>query len=570
MMGLLNIINAPQTNETTHASFAKELDYIASIEHTSQRLNLDLKENLFNNDDHLNYFFTTDDKTRLIVEKVTAKYLQLDIINQQHKSRIAKAVFSHHRLMFSIYFKLIVALAPNKHPQLAKLIGRAMNNASEIIKWRYFNFQGAPGNVWLQISNLYAMANKSQLTEKKVALYPELKDAAYMPNTIASSYVMVNMLGSIESLSFKPQQVDFLSKILSKWTANVDVEKDYDEKRHLFSVDIEKNHPAKRIRNLTQSPTNRFWCMDSINVKIQVMLNSFATGKKPKQKMMQSLMSHLYAEQTLEVIRREWSLSEYRRQRRAHPRFKTNKDAINVFGFEDTYYQIKHYEDAVTKVNKGSFSDPDSIDDSDTSHIGESMTAFMDVNQGFCSIVDESFNGLCLHVEKKPHELSIGMMLGIAVKGNRFGTKIGIIRSIRTTHNNTLRVGVELISRNAFSIIGYPQLLNMNGERTNTAQDNIVHAFKSNRINNDNTGELSQQHTFGEEREEFNCLFIPVEFSFDKPATLILPKRHFTAGGQYQMMIAKDEKLIQLTNTLEEHDNWIRVGFEEMEAETSS
>lgn len=583
-MELLNII---KTNTTDHLIKSeaeiyqlKELDQIASIEHACQRLALDLKEDLFNTDDYLGYFFVIDDKTRLIVEKLTESYLKIDIINHQYKSRMASAIFLHHRSMFSIYFKLIVALAPYKHPQLTKLIGRAINNAAEVIKWRYFNFQGAPGNVWLQIAGLFDMAEKAGLSNEKMDFYPELENSAFIPNSIAANYIAINMLGSLDSLSFKAQQVDFLCKVLSSWTNELSIDKEYDEHKHLFSVDLEKNLPAKRIRNLKPKLTNRYWCMDSINIKIQVLMNCIETKRSSKQASMKLFANHLYAYQTLQMIRTEWSLSEYKRQRRAHPRIKTDKTATNVYGFEDIYYQIKQYENSVVDVTKKSFLDQDQMaEDADDSasqaaeelkKYAESMTAFININHGFCNIVDESINGLCIHVEKKPHELSVGMMLGIAVKDNRFGTKIGIIRSIRSTENNTLRVGVEIISRNAFSISGYK--INQSHEKmpaiiTTESVDNddqvIATVIRTN-PKRKSINELISDSPFGNEQEYFNCLFLPKEFSFSKEQSLILPKNQYIREGQYQMMIAKDERLIEVQETIEQHENWIRVYFKEV------
>lgn len=568
-MELLNIINSKESAEVYNL---KELDQISAIEHSCQRLNLDLKEDLFKNDDYLIYFFAVDDKTRLHVEKIAASYLKIDIINQQYKSRMARAAFLHHRLMFSIYFKLIVSLAPSKHPQLGKLIGRAINNATEIIKWRYLNYQGAPGNVWLQISSLYDMAEKYQLTTEEIDFYPDLASSEFIPKTIDASYIAINMLGNLDSLSFKPQQVDFISKMLGSWTNGITVDKTYNDKRHLFSVDMEKNMSAKRIRNVKDKITNRYWCMDTINVKIQIIMNCIETKRSPKLASMQAMYNHLYAHQTLTLVKSEWSLSEYKRQRRANPRIKTDKVGTNAFGFEDTYYQIKHYEDSLVEVKQKSFSQPDEEDDraddaaNALKQYAESMTAFVNVNHGFCNIVDESLNGLCIHVEKKPHELSIGMMLGIAIKDNRHGVKIGIIRSIKTTDNHTLRVGVEIISRNAFSITGYK--VKQTGVKTANEpvknqglDDDVVIRQNPKRLS---IAELIEAHPMGDGNDEFHCLFLPKEFSFNQAQTLILPKNQYQESAQYEMMIAKDPKRIQITQSLEQHENWIRVQFAEV------
>jgi len=162
------------------------------------------------------------------------------------------------------------------------------------------------------------------------------------------------------------------------------------------------------------------------------------------------------------------------------------------------------------------------------------------------------------------------MMLGIAVKDNRFGTKIGIIRSIRSTDNNTLRVGVEIISRNAFSISGYK--IYQSAEKlpaiiTTESVDNddkIIATVIRTNPKRKNINELIADSPFGNEGEYFNCLFLPKEFSFSKEQSLILPKNQYSRNGQYQMMVAKDERLIEVQETVEQHENWIRVYFKEV------
>lgn len=549
----------------------RESEDIASIEFSSQRLSLDLKKDLFQNDQYLNYFFSVDEKTRILVEKVTQSYLGIDIINHQHKSRIAAACFMHHRLMFSIYFKLIVALAPEKHPQLGMLIGRAIDNAAEIIKWRFYNHQHAPGNVWLQICSLFDMAEKNGLVYEKIKLYPDLANATLMPTSIASLFISINMLGGLDHASFRPAQIDFLSKILAKWTADLAIDNEYNEKKHLFSVDLAKNLPAKRIRNFHNSITNRYWCMDSINVKLQILMHCIETNRPPKQIAMRALANHLFAYQTLQTIRSEWSLSDYKRQRRESPRIKTDKPASDAYGFEDTYYQIKHFEDSLVEVTKKSFK----FDDEDLSHLDddehdsastaaknlkkyvESMTTFMDINKGYCHIVDESVKGICIHTTRQSHELSVGMMLGVAAKNQKFGTRIGIIRSIKQAENNMLRIGVEILSRTAFSI-----------EATNLKMlpNKPVHGYVVEFIEeNEETNDL-EIHNLNEINAKFDCLFLPKEFSFTKEESLILPKNQFQKNQQYLLNFGNKERSVVLTETLEQHDNWIRSYFVDVES----
>jgi hypothetical protein len=428
-----------------------------------------------------------------------------------------------------------------------------------MIKWRYYNYQSAPANVWLQISKLYIIGEKQSLLEKSVQTYQNQEIT-----TLSSIYMRACMLGSLESLSFKRQQIELVSEMLTNWTPKILIQNVFDEKKHLFYVDTASDMPARRIRNFKPADSFRYWCFDSVNSKIELCLSLIEFNISPKQQIMNDLINHKHALATLEILRTEWSRIEYKRQRRGHERIKTAKTATTTFGFENTCYHIKQH--ASIQVQRGEKYHPGNktFDERLASHhIAKGNTEpniiYFDLGAGQSNIVDESNQGLGLHISKPASEVSLGMMIGISIQGQKGDTKIGVIRSIKPIIGNELHIGVEILSKTAFCV---------------EAKNNNRIAFKPTNSNSPNDNGFA--NTVSLNRKDFNdtvsfnnyvvsftCLFLPKESSISEQDTLIVPRLHYNKNDAYMVNIFGKEVIVKFTEALEHHENWLQVTYTE-------
>lgn len=521
----------------------KALDDISAIEYCTQQLNNDLKDQVFQNELYLQALFSVDEKMHTIVETVTNQYIAIENISIELEERLINSVFLYHRQMFLVYLAVIESFGKNNHPDLLLMIARAISSATKMIKWRYYSYNSAPANVWLQISQLYRIAEQQFLLELPLQVYEDQPST-----TLTIAYIQVCMLGSLESLSFKRQQIELVCRMLHRWASKVVIESSYDEKRHLFYVDTAKNVPAKRIRNFKPADTYRYWCFDSINSKIELCASALELNIAPKQLSLEEFSCNKYFQPTLDVLRTEWSRTDYKRQRRSEERTKTVKSATTAYGFTDTCYQIKQYENLQVQRGEKSYQGEKSFEERIASHHvvksrAEPNIIYVDLGAGYSSITDESAKGLGLHISKQANEVSLGMMVGVSVKEQKYGTRVGIIRSIKPAPGHELQIGVEILSRNAFCV---------------EAKNVSMNAMKSRSSANGNEVATS---TYNGGAMKFTCLFLPEEYGISTSETLIVPRIQYNQIDAFQVNILGEELTVRFTDTLEKHEDWIRVAY---------
>lgn len=520
----------------------KGLDDISTIERATLHLNEHLKNGYFETEQYLQALFSIDEKLHTTVEGITNHYVNITNIGVELEDRINNSLFLFHRQAFLVYLTLIERLAPTAHPDLLLMIARAMNSGVEMIKWRYYNYQSAPANVWLQLSKLYITSKSEFLLEEPVTLYVD-----QAPTTISTLYVQACMLGTVETLSFKRQQIDLVSKMLTKWAPKTVISSQYDEKKHLFFVDTGKNVPAKRIRNFTPAATYLYWCFTNVNSKIDLCLSSLELNISPKQLSLEAFSENKFFLPTLEVLRTEWSRTDYKRQRRNEDRVKAAESATTAYGFKDTCYQIKQYENLLVQRGAKPYQGEKSFDERIAAHYvvksrAEPNVIYVDMSAGYSNIVDESTRGLGLQISKQPNEVSIGMMVGVSVKEKKYGTRVGIIRSIKPIGGKELHIGVEVLSGNAF----YTEARNMSIKNAKVGGGTTTH---------DN---MSMQTSKG---MNFSCLFLPEEPGISTQETLIVPRLEHNQHDIFKVNLMGNSVAVHFTETLERHEDWIRVAF---------
>lgn len=533
------------------------MDDISAIEFATQQLSADSKNNAFQDDEHLEALLLIDGKIHEIVEKITAHYLNIDNMGIELEERIANAIFLYHRQIFLIYYTLIENLAQFQPTSLLVMLARAMCNATQMIKWRYYNYQSAPANVWLQISHIYIIGEKQSLLDDYVIAYKDQEATA-----LSSTYIRACMLGNLESLSFHRKQIDLVCKMLATWTPKILINKEYDEKMHLFYVDTASDAPAKRIRNFKPANSYRYWCFDSINTKVELCLSLIEFNISPKQQIMQEFITNKFAQATLEILRTEWSRVEYKRQRRGAERTKTTKFATTSYGFEDTCYHIKQHESILLQRGEKYYQGNKSFDERLAAHhvvkdIHEPNIIFVDLGAGQSTIVDESIQGIGLYISKPAHEVSIGMMIGVSIKDQKDDTIIGIIRSIKPIVGNELHIGVEILSRSAVCV----ETKNMSYIASKISYSSGANGSSLSNSVSLTRKDLTNNISLYNDITNFNCLYLPQEFALSKQETLIVPKLYYNKNDAYKVNISGVEMLVKFTETFEQHENWLRVSF---------
>ena len=523
------------------------LEDVAAIEFTAQQLNNDTRNGLFTNEVYLNAFTAIDDKTYKIVEKISRHYIDIPNISLELEERMTQSAFLYHRQLFLIYLGFIELLHKKNEPQnqtvLRHLIARAMHNAIQMVRWRYYNYHSAPANIWLQMSSLYSIAEAQQLLNTPVEIYPDT-----VAITLNNMYVHACMLGSLESLSFKRSQIDLVHQLLVTWANKITIDSVFDEKKHLFYVDTGTNMPAKRIRNFTPTNSCRYWNFDSVNSKIELSVSAVELGIAPKQLGLDAFINHPYFLSTLEVLKSEWSRSDYKRQRRGEERVKMVKSATTAYGFEDVCYQIKQYDSLMVQRGEKTYSGSKTFEERLASHSvvksrPDSNVIYVDLGAGYSNIIDESSKGIGLNISKQANEVSLGMLVGVTVKEQKNGTRLGVIRSIKPIAGGELQIGIEVVSRNAFCV----ETKNMS-----------LGAVSARSVSNQSNNEVTNVNV-----RTFTAMLLPEDDLLAAKETLIIPRLQYNKNDVFSMTILGDEMLIKFTQILQRHDDWVRVVYEQ-------
>lgn len=535
----------------------KGMDDISAIEFATVKLGDEFKTNAFSDPANLQALFSIDESTHITVERITTHFIHIEHISAELEERVTNAVFFYHRQLFLIYFSLIDHFSEQYQKHTHVFLARAIRNASQMIKWRYYSYQSAPANVWTQISQLYLFAENLSLLNAKIQPYADLE-----PISIANAYIHVCMLGTLESLSLKCEQIEFVSKMLTAWTSKTTVDRVFDESLHLFYVDTTGNKPAKRIRTFKPASTYRYWNLDSVISKIQLCISLIEFNISPKQPFMKELISHKDASTTFEILNSKWSRVDYNRQRRLEERSKNVSQATTSFGFKEVCEQIKQYENIKMQRGERGYQGEKSFEERLATHNinrNEPNIIHMNLSADRSSIIDQSSKGLGLHVSRHAHDVSVGMLIGISTKELRNNTKLGIIKNIRPIAQGELHLGVELLSNIGF----YSQAENMSLKTPKVAISIGEHESKDSYFANTVFANTTSflDNSFGTDPSNFMCLYLPKEQSTSHQESLIIPKLQYNKNDIFKVLILGEEILVRFTKSFERHGNWVRVTF---------
>jgi len=490
------------------------MDDISAIEFTTKNLGADFKNHVFQDVLNIQTLFSIDEKTHSIVERITVHFIRTENMNSVLKARISNAVFLYHQQLLLIYFELSQNNAQLHQSALHVFLARAMRNATQMIKWRHYNYHTAPAYIWSQISTLYKIAEQNSLLNAKVQSYPNQQ-----PISLSSAYIHACMLGSLESISFKPQQIELISKLLIHWSSKLQIDSTYDAEQHLFYIDTAGNSPAKRIRNFKPADTYRYWGFDDVNSNIELCMLLIEYNITPRQMQMRELISNKYALDILETLSSEWSRLDYKRQRRVTLRLKSDTSVNIAYGFSDICNQFGKQQNGTRTYEN------------------IRNVVYLKPNTIPAKIVDQSDNGLGLDIIKQAHELALDMLVGISNQHQKLYMQLGQIRSVKSLGNGQLRIGVELISGFGIGII----LVNTNPAThspNSRAGAGTKDAFQS-----------------------FIAIYTPQEQCSCGYETLIIPKQQYNTTDILRGNLLGQDVLIKLSKVIAADTDWIQVKF---------
>ena len=536
-----------------------EMDDLSALRFSTQQLAKIIATENTNPQQLLDLIIEVEEVNAARLESLTSQFVNIEIIKPELELNISETCYDYSRQSYIFHLKVIEKVINPSNFKLQNnlallIIARALYCATNMLKWRMFVQANAPTKMWLQIYTLYRIANQQALLNSPVALFnsanvDSIAQAGFKHQATLSAYfVQICMLGQLAQANMHKLHLDIASKILNTWLTRAEISHRYSVKTHLFFIDCEKDAPAKRLRNFEPSEHCRYWELDELEKQITVAINTSDRGEIP-QSLLNSKITHAQElHETLSILHAEWTKLNYSRQRRKEPRHATSKTAKVNAGITNICLQVRQANQLSSGLRVSR--DGKSFDERILSHTtlsnANTLGSGLLINSASLDVwivTDESNHGIGTRVNKYANILARpNKLVALIMDENPSQVIIGIIRGVKSTHANQLKVGIEVISH-------YPTWVQLSQISNNESFPNTVAETEAFKL------------TAGADIGAFSGIYIPIEAGLAKSSYLILPKINYRLNTAYAISIAGVPKRVKLGEIIESRDDWVKVLF---------
>ena len=494
------------------------------------------------------------------LENLNLQFVSIQNIKPELEIDLSEACYNYCRQSYIFHLKVVEKVID---PRVFKLknnmslliLARTFYMATNMLKWRMYVQANPPGKMWLQIYTLYRVASQQALLSLPIALFNSKNqpDFATQTNpkvqtTLSAYFVQICMLGQLIQANMPKMQIDITAKLLNTLLTHAKLSSQYQADVHLFFVDCSKDAPANRLRNVEVKDGCRYWELDDLEKQIAIGINTSDRGEIPQSLLTSKIANPKHLHETLTVLYAQWTKLNYTRQRRREPRHATSKTAKVNAGIVNICNQVHQ----INQLNSGFrlSNDGKSFDERLIAHTTLSSTNLFGNNLLINSatldvwiITDESTHGLGTRVSKYANILARpNKLVALIMDENPNQIIIGIIRCVKPTHANQLKVGIEIISHHPTWVQLKP--INVNDSFANTVAE--TEAFN---------------HSTNIDIGVFSGIYVPIEAGLTESSFLLLPKINYQINKTYAISIAGIPKRLKLGEIIESQDDWVKVLF---------
>lgn len=464
-----------------------------------------------------------------IVTFAKAEHLKADIADS-----MVDANYAYHRIVFLSYVKLIGLTSHKPIDKQAEtipllcLFTRALCSAHNMLKWRYFERTAAPANLWSQACALYIQAEHLGLTKLAIQPYPNSAET-----TVNRLFLQLFMLGNLNYNQLIKPQLHIIDQLLSHWMAEVRI-KNKRESFHLFYIDLNKDQPAKRIRNGLLGPRCLYWDLDEIEYAIDQSLAQITQHEAPALLDNIDIQNTALLAQALDTLKQAWSRTDYSRQRRKELREDTAKTASVSMGIAATHAMLTQFNQLASPAETEA--QPNAAQKTAATRIVmRGSISTLVVGKEKWHIVNQSASGLGSVIQEKTNaDTQPKRLVAILTQHEHKKPMLGVVRNIKQMSAGKLKIGLEILSADPL-----PATLQAYG--------------------------LQQvpSPTTAADLPAFIGLYIPHDILAARAASVIIPKRQYNAQVYYALQIKHKQLVIQLGALVEEGDDWMQWAFYE-------
>ena len=491
------------------------------------------------------WLIALEEVNQLRLDKLASQYVTVGNLKPDIETSINDTCYSYCRQSYVAHLRAIehTVLPNSSTPEQdlsLLLIMRAVYAANQMVKWRMFSQSASPAKVWLQLYALLQLAQRHHLLNTPVSLFPGSPST-----TFSAQLLQVLMLGQLIQQSLNRHQVEIASKVLRQWLTRAYISNVYTPEQYLFYSDISKDAPAKRMRTADLGEQYRYWELDELEKQLTVAITVTNRGEMPESLVPAHIDSVRRLNETLKILLAEWSKQHYVRQRRRETREAVSKSVKVNAGIEKACNQVLNASRIANGLRISL--DGKSLDDRLIAQTALRDTSTLVVNSGTLDtwvITDESSKGMGMRVNKYSNILARPeRLIGVADDQDPSKVAVGVIKSVRATSSNQLRVSVEILSRQPA-----PAQLRLAPGSDIFSQPGGFRVDDSYRPTTVDAGLI---HGIYIDKEEKVC----------DQSNLILPKVYFQPNRDYLITTMGTTKKVRLGKPILSMDDWVKVAL---------
>ncbi len=520
-----------------------ELDEISALKLSTQKLAQMIDDDALSTQQKLDLLLEVDELNQPRLDKLATQFVNVANMKADLEGSMSDTCYLYYRQSYICHLKLIeLVINPSKFTLEGDMpvlvLGRAINASFGMSKWRMFMQQNPPTKVWLQLFMIYKIAYKQTLLNTPIELFP------LSPNTtLSASIVQMCMLGQLVQANMQKHHIEITARILKAWLSRAHISAQYTPEQYLFFVDLERDLPAKRMRNFEPNDNCRYWELDDFEKQINVAVNMTDRGEIPESLIFSKIDNAKRLNETLGILQAEWKKQEYLRQRRREEREATSKTASVKAGISDICDQVLHANQIKSGLRMSRSGK--SLDELLRGHtVLKEASSSINVNSSSLNtwiITDESNRGFGARVNKYANILARqDKLIGLVIDEELDKVIIGMVKGVKLTQGNQQKVGIEVISRTAIWV----QL--QQAKETSSFMDTVTEINASHRGSPMDIG-------------LFSGIYLPIEAGLSEAPSLILPKINFRPNTKYIIHIEGKHKRGVLGDPIESRDDWVRV-----------
>ena len=486
------------------------------------------------------------------LEKLSTHFSSLENMKLELENSMCEICYNYCRQAYIFQLKIIEQIAEQHKAQqvialstkaedLSLLISHTLHAGFNMVKWRLFSQSNPPAKVWLQINALYRFSAQRGLLNNTLELFNNATST-----TLSAFFVQIYMLGQLTQASMQKSQLEIATRVMSALLTRARISDKFTPEQYLFCIDLQQDEPAKRIREANPTDSFRYWELDELEKLLTIAITVSDRGEIPQSLALAKIDNVKRLHETLNILVAEWKKTGYIRQRRQFNRQASSKTARVNAGIVDICNQVRQANQVSSGLHEVS-----SLDERLRLHTTLRTSSLLAATSGTLDtwmITDESGHGLGARVNKYANILARpDKLIGLMIEDETTKIVIGMVRSVKPTQGNQLRVGIEIISH-------HPKWVQL--KRVDNHE-----AFSNSSVKTDFQDNFNANKPSSLDMDLFAGIYLPIEAGLSDTSCLILPKINYRAHANYSVAITGVAQHVLLGEPIESHDDWVKVAF---------